>query len=300
VLEVLFPGAKREAIEVIVSEHVHMWWEAFGGRWRPGRSGRLGPADYAVGPCRREQRGATLRAPKGGAREEMTSTLTLHSPGHERVLLGHNWKRRAQAALLACGIAAPVIYLASDVLAGVRWGGYSFRDQTISELNAFGSPSRPLTIVLGLAGYTLLTAFGVWVWRSAAEKRSLRVAGGALAVLGITSLWAVPFWSMHVRGAETSFTDTMQYAGGAIAGVLLFAAIGFAAAAFGNRYRLYSVATILVMVAFLVWTGMDGSRVADNLATPWLGVKERIWVYTYQLWIVVFAITLLRRHRAQK
>ena len=48
----------------------------------------------------------------------------------------------------------------------------------------------------------------------------------------------------------------------------------------------------MVVLAFVAWVGMDGSRVAEDLATPWIGVKERIYVYAYQLWLVVFAIAL--------
>src|SRR5918994_4074571 len=119
------------------------------------------------------------------------------------------WRGVAQNALLACGIVAPLVYLASDVIAGIRWEGYSFRDQTISELNAIGSPTRGLTIALGLAGYTVLVAFGVGVWRSAPLNRRLRVAGGALVAIGVLSLFAVPFASMHVREAEESLTDLL-------------------------------------------------------------------------------------------
>lgn len=205
----------------------------------------------------------------------------------------------AQKALLACGILAPLVYLASDLIAGMRWDGYSFRDQTISELNAIGAPTRALTIALGLAGYAVLVAFGVGVWRSAVLSRRLRVAGGALIVLGILSLWAVPFASMHVREAEESFTDTLHLVGGAIAGPLFLVIVGFGASAFGKRFRLYSIATILVMVVFVAWTGMDGPEMAADLATPWLGVKERTWVYAYQLWLVVLAVALLRRQLAR-
>jgi hypothetical protein len=200
--------------------------------------------------------------------------------------------------LLACGIVAPLVYLASDVIAGMRWEGYSFRDQTISELNAIGSPTRALTIALGLAGYTVLIGFGVGVWRSARLNRRLRVAGGALVAIGVLSLFAVPFASMHVREAEESLTDTLHVGGGAVVGLLLLVVIGFGAGAFGTGYRLYSVATVLVMFAFLGWTATDSAAMTDNLATPWLGVVERVWVYAYQLWLVVFAIAVLRRHLA--
>jgi len=204
----------------------------------------------------------------------------------------------ADKVLLTLGIAAPLMYAAGDVIAGLRWEGYSFRDQTISELNAIGSPTRTLTIVLGLAGYALLIGFGVGIWRSASVHRRLRVVGGALIVLGVTALWSVPFASMHVREAEESLTDTLHLVDGAIAGLLLLVIIGFGAAVFGKRFRLYSIATVLVTFAFMGWTGMDGSRMTDNLATPWVGVKERIGVYAYQLWLVVFAIVLLRRRLA--
>jgi hypothetical protein len=227
-------------------------------------------------------------------RTEMTDTGNPHSE-HEPVLPGRDSARTGQLALLAFGIVAPLLYLASDVVAGLLWEGYSFRDQTISELNAFGSPTRPLTIALGLAGYTLLVAFGVGVWRSAPANRRLRVVGGALVVFGVLALWAVPFASMHVRGAERSLTDTMHLVEGAIAVLLLVVVIGFAAPVFGQRYRLYSIATILVLVAFGAWAGIDGRRVAEGLPTPWIGITERISVYSYQLWLVVLAIALLRQ-----
>lgn len=231
------------------------------------------------------------------------SVLTQPKPappiGHQAFVPGETrWRGTAQKALLACGMVAPLVYLASDVIAGMRWDGYSFRDQTISELNAIGSPTRTLTIVLGLVSYAVLIAFGLGLWRSARADRRLRVAGGALVALGVFALWSVPFASMHVREAGESLSDTLHLAGLAIAGPLLLVIICFGAAAFGKRYRLYSIATILVTLAFGLWSGMDGPGVADNLATPWIGVKERISVYAYQLWLVVFAIALLRRHLA--
>ena len=202
--------------------------------------------------------------------------------------------------LLVAGVLAPLAYLAGDLIAGMRWEGYSFRDQTISELNALGAPTRTLTIVLGLTGYALLVAFGVGVWRSATAHGGLRVAGAALVGFGALSLWAVPFAPMHVREAEETLTDALHLAGGAVAGILLLVIVASAAVASGTRFRLYSIVTILVTFAFAGWSGLDGPEMADDLATPWLGVKERVSVYAYQLWLVVFAVSLLRAERAQR
>lgn len=63
-------------------------------------------------------------------------------------------------------------------------------------------------------------------------NRRLRLVGGALVVLGVLSVWAVPFASMHVREAEESLTDTLHLAGGAV--VLLIAA-KVAAASLGKQ-----------------------------------------------------------------
>ena len=70
--------------------------------------------------------------------------------------------------------------------------------------------------------------------------------------------------------------------------------IGFGAAAFGKRFRLYSIATMVILVVFGALTGLDGPRVAANLPTPWVGVWERINIGVFLLWVVVLAIALLR------
>lgn len=195
--------------------------------------------------------------------------------------------------LLSCGIVAPFLYVATDVFLAMRWEGYTYRDQTISELNAIGAPTRTLSIVLGTIGYAFLVAFGVGVWRSAAGSRRLRVAAGGLIALGVFAWFGVPFLAMHVREAEETLTDALHVAQLAVAGPLILGIMGFGAAAFGLRFRLYSAATVLVMLAFGAWSGTYGADIADDLETPWVGVIERISVYAYQLWFVVFAVALL-------
>jgi hypothetical protein len=195
--------------------------------------------------------------------------------------------------LLICGVLSSLLYVAMNVFVAMQWEGYSSASQTVSELSAIGAPTRPIWVWLGIAYTLLVTAFGWGVWTSARRNHSLRVAGGLMVAYGVISLvW--PFTPMHLRGDEFTLTDTMHIALAMVTVLLMLLAIGIGAAAFGKRFRLYSVATIVILVAFGVFTGLDAPRIAANLPTPWVGVWERINIGAYLLWVVVLAVTLLR------
>jgi Protein of unknown function (DUF998) len=202
-------------------------------------------------------------------------------------------KSRVRKTLLGCGILSSVLYFASDAVMSLSYEGYSYLHQTVSELNAIGAPTRGLSIVFGLAGYVLLICFGVGIWMSAAGNRKLRVVGVALAVMGLTGLWGVPFASMQARGTEQ---EALHLISGMVGVLLLVTAIGFAAAAFGGPFRLYSIATIVVMIVFAGWTGRQAYAIEAGMPTPWVGFIERISFYSWHLWFIVLALILLRRH----
>ena len=198
----------------------------------------------------------------------------------------------ARKVLLVCGIVSSVVYLGCDVIALLRYPGYDFFSQTISELSAIGAPSRPLMIALGMTYSALVVAFGVGVWISAGDKRALRIAG----VLLIAAAVFGSFWPpMHMRGAGVTLTDTLHIAW--TAGWLLFTmvAMGFAGAALGKRFLFYTIATIVIVLLFGVLTGLQGPRIPADLPTPWAGVTERINIGAFLLWIVVLAVRLWPR-----
>jgi hypothetical protein len=202
---------------------------------------------------------------------------------------------RVRKPLLACGIAASLLYGA--LIWGIRYNGYSPISQTVSELSAWGVPTRPIWMVLGTLYDALMIAFALGVWASAGGKRSLRIVGGLMIAYGLLGLlW--PFASMHQRavlaaGGET-LADTAHLVLAMVTVALMFAAMVFGAAAFGLWFRLYSIATIVILLAFGVLTTSDAARVAANLPTPWAGLWERINIMAFLLWVVVLAIVLLR------
>ena len=142
-------------------------------------------------------------------------------------------------ALLLCGVLSPVLYAVADLLAGLRWEGYSFRDQTISELGAIGAPSRSLFGALLIPTYLLLTAFGVGVWQAAEGRRAIRVAAGLLVGLGALALTVGQFVPMRPRGTEQGLIGALHLIEGGVAMLMVLGAMGFAATALGRRFRLY-------------------------------------------------------------
>jgi hypothetical protein len=204
----------------------------------------------------------------------------------------------ARKALLACGILSALLYVGTDILAAMRYEGYSYAAQTISELFAIGAPTRTLVVWLFLTRSVLQIAFGLGVWMSAGRERGLRIAAGSLMGLGIIDVAAAPFFPMHQREVVAAgggtLTDTLHILGAAVDVLFVLLIIGFGANAFGKRFRLYSIGTIVVVVVFGTLAGLDGPRVAANLPTPWVGVTERICVYGYMLWMAVLAIAQLR------
>lgn len=199
----------------------------------------------------------------------------------------------ARKSLLAAGILASLLYVAMNVVVAMQWPDYSSAEQTVSELSAIGAPTRRLWIALGIPYALLMTAFGGGVRLSAGPSRPLRAAGDLLIAYGLVSLFW-PLAPMHLRGDGFTLTDTMHIAFAMASVLLMFLAVGCAAAALGARFRLYSAATVVVLLAFGTLTSLAAPRVAAGLPTPRLGIWERVDIGGFLLWVVVLAIALLR------
>jgi len=202
--------------------------------------------------------------------------------------------------MLLCGILSPLLYAIADTLAGLQWEGYSFRDQTISELGAIGAPSRQLFSVLLIPTYLLFLVFGVGVWQSAESKRKLKIAAGLLIAFGSIAIAIGPFVSMQMRGTEQGLTGALHLIEGGVEMLILLTAMVFAAVALNRSFCLYTIVTIILMLAFGAWSGMDAPYIEAGLSTHWLGVKERIMWYSYQIWFIVLALKLLQQRTVDR
>lgn len=206
-------------------------------------------------------------------------------------------------AWLIGGVVSSLLYVAMNLIVPMGWPGYSPASQTISELSAVGAPTRPLWVVMGIAYTLLVTGFGWGVRLAAGDDRRLRIAGVLIAVYGASGIVWV-FAPMHLRpvlaAGGGTFSDTAHLALGGVTEVLYLLALGFAAAALGKAFRVYSIATFAALLIFGVLMVREAPGVSANAPTPLLGVWERINIGVFLAWIVVLAFALLRHRPASE
>jgi hypothetical protein len=205
--------------------------------------------------------------------------------------IAERWRR----CLLAGGILASVLYVAMTLFVGLLWEGYSIVSGVPSELSAIGAPTRQLWIWLGGVYAVLMVGFGWIVWESAPPNRALRVVGALLMAHTIFG----QFWPpMHQRAVLAAgggtLTDTLHLVWAAITGVFFMFIVGFGAAALGRRFRVYSIATIVIVLACGAVTGTYATQLQADLPTPGVGIWERISIAAFMMWITVLATALWR------
>ena len=104
-----------------------------------------------------------------------------------------------ERALLLCGILSSLLYIGGDILAVMWYPGYSYMNQTISQLAAIGAPTRPFVDTVDTVVGALVIAFGIGVWASAGRKRSLRITGMLVTIYGVLGFVEGPFSAMQAE-----------------------------------------------------------------------------------------------------
>jgi hypothetical protein len=198
--------------------------------------------------------------------------------------------------LLFCGLLSAVFYAAMLVFVPLQWAGYNSASWTVSELSAIGAPTRALWGSLASIWTLLYIAFGWGVWLAARGRRVLHALGAVIIAAGIFGLFWPPMHQREVLAAGgRTLTDTLHVVWTVGNGLLTLLAMGLGAAAWGKPFRLLSIGTMAVLVATGALTALDAPGVDANLATPWIGVWERINIGVWLLWVVVLAATVLRQ-----
>jgi hypothetical protein len=225
------------------------------------------------------------------------STIAARSRSGQPPALPLIGAKTLQRILLSSGVLSSLVYVLANIMCGLLWDGYSFADQTISELSAIDAPSQAAWLPFGIAYGVLLVAFMIGVWRGAAGRRGLRVT--TIAFLAIAVLGA--FWPpIHLRGTVTTLTDTLHVVWAAMVSALILVGVYAGRNAFGTAFRTYTIASVAGMVVFGVLTFALSPGVPKNLPTPWLGAIERVNLGFYLLWLAVLAVAMLRETRMRE
>ena len=227
-----------------------------------------------------------------------------HQKLHEIVITDNKHADETlRKGLLICGILSSLIYVVINIVVPMQWREYNIISQTVSELSAIGAPTRQLWFWLCLPYSPLMVAFALGVRKSAKNNPPLRItAGFMIAYSALGFIW--PFAPMHLRetlaAGGATLSDTAHLALGAVTELLYLLALGFAAAAFGKKFRLYSIATFVILLIFGVLTFLEAPHVSANQPTPLIGVWERINIGVFLIWVVLLAVILLPNQKATR
>ena len=203
-----------------------------------------------------------------------------------------------QKFLLFCGILSTLWYFIINVIVPYQYPGYNIASQTVSELSAVDTPTRSLWVLLCIPYSLLLIAFGWGIWLSSAHSKKLRFVAALIIFDAAFGFFWPPMHQREVIAAGGgTLTDTLHLVWTFIHLVFMLLMIGFAAAALGKAFRIYSIATVVVFIVFGILTTQESPGIEAGRPTPYIGIWERVNMGAYMLWIVVFAMVLMKKKK---
>ena len=196
--------------------------------------------------------------------------------------------------LLVGGVLSSLLYVISiDVIAALRYPDYhNYADQMVSELFAVGAPTRTLMVWLSIPYNFLVFVLAMGVWASAGGKRATRFTAAALVGYGALSTAGLLLFPMDVRGTVESQRDALHIIATIVMSMFIVAVMAFGAFAHGTRFRIYSIATIAIVIAFGACAGVLAGPMPEP--TPWVGLAERVNIYATMLWLGTLAVCFVR------
>ena len=197
--------------------------------------------------------------------------------------------------LVTCGVVAPVLYIVTAIVgAALRPNDYSHIVNAISELLSNGAPNKAILDVVFNVYNALLLAFAMGAYSALKNMpRISRVAMGILIGIQVLSFsWG--FFPMDPLGAEATFAGTMHNILGGVVALAtiimpLMMGLGIRRLQGFNRYAIYS----FISSAVIFVSGLTGVILAGQ-GIHLFGLFERITIGSYEIWILVTALRILK------
>jgi hypothetical protein len=206
----------------------------------------------------------------------------------------------SRKALVYCGIAAPILYAITVMIGAALRRDYSHIVNAISELLSNGVPNKAVLDVIFNFYNALLLAFaigGYIILKNA--HRLCRIAFGIFIAIQVISFsWFL--FPMDPLGSEATFAGTMHNVLGgvvAFATILmpLFMGLGIRHTDGFQKYAVYS----FISSAIIFISGLTGV-ILSSQGILVFGFFERITIGSYEIWILVTALNLLRIMQNEK
>lgn len=200
-------------------------------------------------------------------------------------------------ALYFGGIFGPIFFFLNDIIGTTITLGYSPIINAVSELTQTGAENAIL-----LSSLFLIAAFGLVIFAIGlvthypfGTSKLIFLGGIFIIFLGILSALTGTIFPMDPFGEAATFAGEMHKNLTMVNIVLIVLAIPMIGIGIykENQWKLfmvYSFITVLIMVSCGILTGV---LMARNIKL--LGLFERITIYTYQSWIFILAVLLIKQ-----
>jgi hypothetical protein len=196
-----------------------------------------------------------------------------------------------QNVLAACGVAAPVVFIAAVAVASVNHPGYTQLENFISELGATGAPAASIMNFAGFLPYGVL----IVVFASALHRGIRADAGGWLGP-SLLALYGLAYVALAVspcdpgcRAAAPSWHHRMHFLLSDL--ILLTAVLGpftlYARMLKDPAWR--SLAPATLVLPGTAWLIIEASGLGASGA-----LRQRLWLALLFGWIVLTARQLWR------
>jgi hypothetical protein len=196
--------------------------------------------------------------------------------------------------LLYCGIAAPILYVTTVIVGAAVRKDYSHIVNAISELISNGAPNKAILDVIFNFYNALLFAFAIGGYFAVKHTHRLcRVAMGIFISIQVLSFsWG--FFPMDPIGSEATFAGTMHNVLGgvvALATILMPLLMGLGLQRSDNFHG-YAIFSWIVSAIIFV-SGLTGV-ILSGQGFLVFGFFERITIGTYEVWIFITALNMLK------
>ena len=207
--------------------------------------------------------------------------------------------QKGLSLLLFFGILSSAYYVVINIIATGYYPGYQTSSQTVSELSAIGAPSRHIWVMLCYLYSFLVIGFGLGIYVVTEGNKRLTTIGALMFFYGVSGFFWPPMHQREVIAAgNATMTDTLHLVFAGITTVLMLVMIGLGVFSLGNKFRIYSIFTILVLIVFGTLTGIDSKHIRTGEPTPLIGIWERINIGAFLVWASVLSVVLLRSKKS--